>query len=153
MMGANDDDRVGALGGPSHLLELVHALVDQGICQSFGRCRTDRLPLPIAQAIVHQMGALPLDVVSQLAHRGPQPFGGESGCGAGTVDGKWLKQFENPGHRVTRAVYVAMPESPVKALQRLGDEGPSAPLGEPRRTSLGTLIFNVPKRVWTERRR
>ena len=35
-MGTDGDDRVRTDGGPSHLLELVHTLIDQGVRQSFG---------------------------------------------------------------------------------------------------------------------
>jgi hypothetical protein len=33
--------------------------------------------LAMAQAVIHQMGALPLDVISELGHRGAQPLGSE----------------------------------------------------------------------------
>ena len=75
MVGSNSDDSVRTRGGPAHLLELVHALVDQRVCQTFGRCCSDRLSLTMAQTVIHQVCALPIDVVAEFSHRGAQSFG------------------------------------------------------------------------------
>lgn len=82
----------------------------------------------MAQAIVHQMGALPLDVICKLAHRDSQPFGRDRCFGARPIYGERLQQFEHSGLCLVRATDVAMSEFPVNALQGLSDEGRGTPL-------------------------
>lgn len=57
---------MGACCGPPHLVQLVHAPIDQGVGEALRTRRADRLTASVAGGVVHEMVALPAHVVATL---------------------------------------------------------------------------------------
>ena len=121
-MCADDDDGMGTSSGPAHLLKLVHAPVDQSVCQALGRGGADRLTLPIPEAVIYQVSRLPFDIVPELAHCGLLPLGRDRRSRPRDADIKRAEQLGYPFDRVVRAIDVAVPEPPMQAVEGFGDK-------------------------------
>ena len=121
-MSTNDHDSVGTCCGPAHLLQLVHPLVDQGVCQAFGRGSADGLSLAIPEAVVDEVSGLSFDVVAELTHRSLQSLRRNCGSRLCDTDIKRADQFGYPFDRLSSTIEVAVPKSPMQTIEGLGDE-------------------------------
>jgi hypothetical protein len=103
---------VHAGGRPAHLLQLVHALVHQGIGRTLRGRRAHRLPSPLTSGVVDQVGALAIDVFPEIADGGAQSAGWRSrSAGPCPISVEGLQPALNLREQVTetRVVEAAVP--------------------------------------------